>query len=1337
MESITLQTSDSSVVVNDILGRLGFAASSESDGGDSVLVAAVIKAVAEETFNVTSNGTSIVFATASSSSATDKLKITSDGHFVPVSGQSCNVGSSTYPFANVYSDAFIKSGGTSSQFLKADGSVDGSTYAKSAGVGNYAAWFQNTGGGNDITYYGSNTKDNIYVSTDMYFQSKYGMRFLTDAPVFGSAIERLKFDSSTGEAVFNDEAKNYDFRVEGQTDSDLLLVDANLDIVQIGKLNINGAFTFPTVDGSAGQSLVTDGAGTVSWSGVSGGGGTDTNDYVDSISFNTSDGVLTLGRTGALSDLTVDLDGRYSTTDNDTTYTDGSGLSLVGTTFHANVDNTTQSVAPNSVSSTASRTYAVQVDSNDKLVVNVPWVDTDTDTTIPLSGQMTGDIDMNNYDIVGTGNITIDGNITAEYFYGDLDGVVVTECRNGTASTISEGTPVYVSGYYSSNGKPLIAEANASSSSTMPAIGLLASDLASGAEGHVHVFGLAQNLPSGVTDGFSVGETVYVAAGGGLTNVRPTGVSELVQNMGRVLKIGDNGRILVLGPGRSNDVPNSGHFEQLTVDGQTILAKDGGSVGIGTASPSSKLELVGAGSTSDSGILRISDPSSGGTTSWIKLYAEDSSGFDPPLTWHIAYSDLTFFRDLEFRTSFSSVPEVTISQSGTLSVEANGTSTKRFKAYDFYGTTYNTAALPAYTFANDLDTGMWLASANNLCFSTAGLERLRIDTEKLDVNGSIKTRTGGIGHEDDGCYVTYPGGGSLKNINSTQTGYLKITLPVSWTNTMISFDIDVYEYAVQKIKKFRVGGYTYSVSTQWINESAMMDSDNDFAKYKVHFGHDGTNCAIYISEIDSNNTDLGSSTTWSYAQVSISNIFTGYSNTTMANWADGWAVGFTTTLGTTTGSIEVSRPYRQHDNNYVFSYTDGQGLDLVKSTDSTDGLHFGDKAYSTSNAYQGIKHLGMTGSQDYMMISESLHTLISAKATTGSVWIRGGGNYSANQIRVYPSTLGPNNASIEIDGRSVSEIVVNQLGNNVDFRVEGDEYENLLFTDASADRVGIKTSSPDRDFHVDGETHLDGNTIIGTGIPSLGYRLTVDGNAQIDQLNINGSFTFPTTDGSAGQSLVTDGNGNVAWSGVSGGSGSTSLATISVTSSQSLFNMTDSYSSGGLAVYLNGIKLVSGDDFTETSSTSFTLSSPAASGDIVEYVAYGSTVASTNLQKTGDTMTGNLTVNADLIVKGYKETHVDNGNTGTSQTISISNSTIQTYTLTGNCTFTMPTADAGRSFTMFLKTGAGSYTASFTNVKWPQNSAPTITASGTRMDILTFYSDGTNWYGNVAQDYYL
>ena len=104
-------------------------------------------------------------------------------------------------------------------------------------------------------------------------------------------------------------------------------------------------------------------------------------------------------------------------------------------------------------------------------------------------------------------------------------------------------------------------------------------------------------------------------------------------------------------------------------------------------------------------------------------------------------------------------------------------------------------------------------------------------------------------------------------------------------------------------------------------------------------------------------------------------------------------------------------------------------------------------------------------------------------------------------------------------------------------------------------------------------------------------------------------------------------------------------------------------------------------------------------------------------------------------VTSYVESVVAIGNSGTAQTLSLTNGTVQTCTLTGNCTFTMPTATAGKSFILILSTGAGSFTGTFTSVKWPSNTAPTITTTASRWDILTFVADGTNWYGNSAQAY--
>jgi hypothetical protein len=65
----------------------------------------------------------------------------------------------------------------------------------------------------------------------------------------------------------------------------------------------------------------------------------------------------------------------------------------------------------------------------------------------------------------------------------------------------------------------------------------------------------------------------------------------------------------------------------------------------------------------------------------------------------------------------------------------------------------------------------------------------------------------------------------------------------------------------------------------------------------------------------------------------------------------------------------------------------------------------------------------------------------------------------------------------------------------------------------------------------------------------------------------------------------------------------------------------------------------------------------------------------------------------------------------------------------------MPTATAGKSFVLILNTGSSAYTATFTSVKWPNNTAPTITAGSatTRYDILSFFADGTNWYGSFVQ----
>ena len=104
-------------------------------------------------------------------------------------------------------------------------------------------------------------------------------------------------------------------------------------------------------------------------------------------------------------------------------------------------------------------------------------------------------------------------------------------------------------------------------------------------------------------------------------------------------------------------------------------------------------------------------------------------------------------------------------------------------------------------------------------------------------------------------------------------------------------------------------------------------------------------------------------------------------------------------------------------------------------------------------------------------------------------------------------------------------------------------------------------------------------------------------------------------------------------------------------------------------------------------------------------------------------------------VTAYLETAPSITNSSTAVTLSLSSGTVLSYTLTGNCTFTMPTATSGTSFIVkLIQDGTGSRTATFTGVKWPGGTAPTITTTATTgLDILSFVCINSVWYGTAAQ----
>ena len=122
---------------------------------------------------------------------------------------------------------------------------------------------------------------------------------------------------------------------------------------------------------------------------------------------------------------------------------------------------------------------------------------------------------------------------------------------------IAKGDPLYISN--DTGGNVHVSKADAGDALKMPAVGLASDDISNGATGTMHIVGLLEgtennNIPSTAPNPVT-NDIIYVANGGGLTSIKPTGTS-LIQNIAIVVKTGNSGSLQITAIGRSNDVPN-------------------------------------------------------------------------------------------------------------------------------------------------------------------------------------------------------------------------------------------------------------------------------------------------------------------------------------------------------------------------------------------------------------------------------------------------------------------------------------------------------------------------------------------------------------------------------------------------------------------------------------------------------------------------------------------------------------------------------------------------------------------------------------------------------------
>jgi hypothetical protein len=104
------------------------------------------------------------------------------------------------------------------------------------------------------------------------------------------------------------------------------------------------------------------------------------------------------------------------------------------------------------------------------------------------------------------------------------------------------------------------------------------------------------------------------------------------------------------------------------------------------------------------------------------------------------------------------------------------------------------------------------------------------------------------------------------------------------------------------------------------------------------------------------------------------------------------------------------------------------------------------------------------------------------------------------------------------------------------------------------------------------------------------------------------TFTLPTSDGSNGQVIKTDGAGNLSFADAA--SQTLTIYEYTATGGQTTFTGADdnaatlSYTVGSIIVSLNGIVLRPGDDYTASNGTSIVLNSGATAGDDLQVIAF-------------------------------------------------------------------------------------------------------------------------------------
>lgn len=146
--------------------------------------------------------------------------------------------------------------------------------------------------------------------------------------------------------------------------------------------------------------------------------------------------------------------------------------------------------------------------------------------------------------------------------------------------------------------------------------------------------------------------------------------------------------------------------------------------------------------------------------------------------------------------------------------------------------------------------------------------------------------------------VPFPLGGGYSYTGGGINGALKIELPFNGISTMITFEVDVYDYDNRTSGKYIISGYPYGSDGTWVNVSAQYVG-SESRRRTVRFGQYNSKSAVSIGETDS---------FWAYPQIAIKNFHGGYTGASR-DWEKNWRLTLDANPLTNANGGALTRPH--------------------------------------------------------------------------------------------------------------------------------------------------------------------------------------------------------------------------------------------------------------------------------------------------------------------------------------------------------------------------------------------------------------------------------------------